>query len=304
MNVVDASSVICQFAQLMPDMPIIPGLAALAPRYEVLVCDIWGVVHNGREAFPGVVDCLKRFRREFGVVLLLSNAPRPNGPIRDQLAGLGVPSDAYDALVTSGDLTRQLMAERAPLKLHHVGPDRDLPLFEGLQVTRVSIAEAQAIVCTGPFDDTKEGPDDYRDYWHDALKRMLPFYCANPDLVVQRGDQLIYCAGALAQSYEQHGGRVVYLGKPHLPVYDFVERHLVEVAGRTIPRAKWLAVGDGLKTDIAGAKRAGLDALLITGGIHEPELSGSDGTPDPTKIATVFAAQGLAAVAAMRRLVW
>lgn len=288
----------------MSDTPIIQGLAALAPRYDVLVCDIWGVVHNGREAFPGVVDCLKRFRQTSGVVLLLSNAPRPNGPIRDQLSGLGVPADAYDALVTSGDLTRQLMAERAPLNLHHVGPDRDLPLFEGLRVTRVAMAEAQTIVCTGPFDDTTEGPDDYRDYWQDALERKLPFYCANPDLVVQRGDQLIYCAGALAQGYEQQGGHVVYLGKPHLPVYDFVERHLAHLTGRTIPRAKWLAVGDGLKTDIEGAKRAGIDALLITGGIHEPELSGSDGAPDPAKIAAVLAAQGLSAVAAMRRLVW
>jgi HAD superfamily hydrolase (TIGR01459 family) len=288
----------------MQDAVIISGLGLLAPGYDALVCDVWGVIHNGREAFPGVVDCLKRFRNNGGVVLLLSNAPRPNGPIRDQLSGFGVPADAYDAIVTSGDLTRRLMADRAPLKLHHIGPDRDLPLFEGLQVTRVAMADAQAIVCTGPFDDTKEGPDDYRDYWHEALKRKLPFYCANPDLVVQRGDQLIYCAGALAQSYEGQGGHVVYLGKPHLPVYDFVERHLAEAAGRAIPRAKWLAVGDGLKTDIAGAKRAGIDALLITGGIHEPELSATDGAPHPAKIAAVLAAQNLSAVAAMRRLVW
>jgi HAD superfamily hydrolase (TIGR01459 family) len=288
----------------MPDTPIIQGLSLLAPRYDALICDIWGVIHNGREAFPGVVDCLVRFRREQGVVLLLSNAPRPNGPIRDQLSGLGIPAGAYDALVTSGDLTRQLIAERAPLKLHHVGPDRDLPLFEGLQVIRVAMAEAQAIVCTGPFDDTKEGPDDYRGYWREALQSKLPFFCANPDLVVQRGDQLIYCAGALAQSYEGQGGHVVYLGKPHLPVYDFVERHLASVTGRTIPRSKWLAVGDGLKTDIAGAKRAGIDALLITGGIHEPELSDHAGAPDPAKIATVLSAQSLSAVAAMRRLVW
>lgn len=301
---VDAHSPICHFARPMPDTPIIQGLSLLAPRYDALICDIWGVIHNGREAFPGVVDCLKRFRASSGTVLLLSNAPRPNGPIRDQLAGFGVPPDAYDALVTSGDLTRQLMAERAPLKLHHLGPDRDLPLFENLAVARVALADAEAIVCTGPFDDTKEGPDDYRDYWKPALARRLPFYCANPDLVVQRGDQLIYCAGALAQAYEEQGGEVVYLGKPHLPIYDFVERHLAKTIGRTIARNKWLAIGDGLKTDILGAKRAGLDALLITGGIHEPELSGAGGEPDPAKIATVLAAQGLSAIAAMRRLVW
>lgn len=290
----------------MPPPAIIQGLAALSARYDALVCDIWGVIHNGREAYPGVVACLKAFRQQ-GVVLLLSNAPRPSGPIRAQLASLDVPAEAYDAIVTSGDLTRSLLAEksaRGPFKLHHVGPDRDLPLFEGLAVERVPLTEAEAIVCTGPFDDTKEGPDDYRTYWPAALARRLPFYCANPDLVVQRGDDLIYCAGALAQSYEAQGGEVVYLGKPHRPVYDFVAARLTEVAGRTIPSAKWLAIGDGLKTDIAGATRAGIDALLITGGIHESELSDASANPDSAKIEAVLAAQTLKAVAAMRRLIW
>jgi len=291
----------------MPDPRIIPGLSLLAPAYDALICDVWGVIHNGRETYPGAAECLKRFRRT-GIVLLLSNAPRPNGPIRAQLASLGVPSDAYDAIVTSGDLTRRLLIDRTSsgvaLNIHYVGPDRDLSLFEDIRVERVAMKDAAAIVCTGPFDDMKEGPDDYRDYWTDALARRLPFFCANPDLVVQRGDRLIYCAGALAQVYERQGGEVVYLGKPHLPVYDFVERHLTELAGRAIPRAKWLAVGDGLKTDIAGAKRAGMAALLITGGIHEAELSDEAGTPDATKIAATLVAQDLSAVAAMRRLVW
>jgi HAD superfamily hydrolase (TIGR01459 family) len=282
-------------------MKIISGLLELSANYDVLVCDIWGVIHNGREAYPGVVDSLRRFR-ENGIVLLLSNAPRPNGPIREQLASLSVTEDAYDALVTSGDLTRRLLIERAPLNIHHVGPHRDLPLFENLAVHCVEMKEAQAIVCTGPFDDTKEGPDDYRDYWHDALARRLPFYCANPDLVVQRGDHMIYCAGALAQVYESQGGDVLYLGKPHAPVYAFVAERLRELAGRDIPREKWLAVGDGLKTDIAGATRAGIDSLLITGGIHESELAHADGAPDPAKIARVYAAQKLKSVAAMRRL--
>ena len=284
-------------------MKIISGLNEIAANYDVLVCDIWGVVHNGVEAFPGVVDTMRRFR-ENGIVLLLSNAPRPNGPIREQLASLAVPADAYDALVTSGDLTRQVLAERAPLKIHRVGPDRDAPLYEGLDVVLVPLAEAEAIVCTGPFDDTKEGPNDYRDYWHEALARRLPFYCANPDLVVQRGDRLIYCAGALAQDYERQGGEVIYLGKPHGPVYAFVAERLRDLIGRDIPRAKWLAVGDGLKTDIAGATRAGIDSLLITGGIHEGELAEADGTPDPAKIDRVYAAQNLKSVAAMRRLLW
>lgn len=290
----------------MQSIPIVPGLSALAPRYEALICDVLGVVHNGREAYAGVVDCLSAFRKH-GIVLLLSNAPRPSPPIRGQLASLDVPDSAYDTIVTSGDLTRKLLAERAAksvFKIHHVGPDRDLPLFEGLNVARVAMKEAAAIVCTGPFDDTKEGPGDYRDYWHDALARRLPFYCANPDLVVQRGDDMIYCAGALAQVYEAQGGEVIYLGKPHLPVYDFVAERLTQTAGREVPRGRWLAVGDGLRTDILGARRAGIDACLITGGIHETELADERGDPDTHKIAAVLKAQNLAAVGAMRRLVW
>ncbi len=284
-------------------MKIITGLSELAANYDVLVCDIWGVIHNGREAFPGVVETLRRFR-ENGIVLLLSNAPRPNGPIREQLASLSVIADAYDTLVTSGDLTRRLLVERAPLNVHHVGPQRDLPLFENLAVHRVAMEEADVIVCTGPFDDTKEGPDDYRDYWKNALARRLPFYCANPDLVVQRGDHMIYCAGALAHQYEDQGGEVHYLGKPHAPAYAFVAERLHELTKRHIPREKWLAIGDGLKTDILGATRAGIDSLLITGGIHERELARDDNTPDPAKIERVFAAQNLKSVAAMRRLLW
>jgi HAD superfamily hydrolase (TIGR01459 family) len=167
----------------------------------------------------------------------------------------------------------------------------------------VPLADAEAIVCTGPFDDTKEGPEDYRDYWKPALARRMPFYCANPDLVVQRGDQLIYCAGALGQDYERQGGDVLYLGKPHAPVYDFVEARLKERA-RPVPRAKWLAIGDGLKTDIKGATDANIAALLITGGIHEAELADATLKPDPAKIAAVLNAGSLKATAAMRRLVW
>lgn len=289
----------------MPQPPIIAGLAELAPHYGALLCDVWGVIHNGREAFPGVVECLRTYRKQ-GVVLLLSNAPRPSPPIREQLASFGVPADAYDTIVTSGDLTRKLLAEKSAhgtFKIHRVGPDRDAPLYEGLNIAPVAMDEAEAIVCTGPFDDNKEGPDDYRDYWKPALARRLPFYCANPDLVVQRGDQLIYCAGALAQDYQRQGGEVVYLGKPHAPVYDFVEARLKELA-RPVPRAKWLAIGDGLKTDIKGATDAGLAALLITGGIHEAELSDASHEPDPAKIAAVLNAGALKATAAMRRLVW
>lgn len=291
----------------MSAISILPGLRALAPNYQVLVCDIWGVIHNGRSAFDGVVDCLKAFRRDHGKVLLLSNAPRPSAPIREQLQGFGVPPDTYDTIVTSGDLTRKLLGERSKFgtyRIHHVGPERDLTLFEGLDLARVAIDDAQAIVCTGPFDDNTEGPENYKDYWHLALDRNLPFLCANPDLVVQRGDQMVYCAGALAEDYQRRGGDVTFLGKPHLPVYDFVAGRLKELAGTSIPRQKWLAIGDGLKTDILGATRAGIDALLITGGIHETELADPAGTPDVRKIQSVLDERDLKAIGAMRRLVW
>ena len=287
---------------------IIPGLSALAPRYDVLLCDVWGVIHNGREAFPGVVECLSQARTGGRTVVLLSNSPRPSEGVKSQLESFGVPRDSYSGVVTSGDLTQALFAERTSggraFKVYHIGPDRDSPLYDGSSVARVTLAQADAIVCTGPFDDTTEGPEDYRELWGRALALRLPFICANPDLVVQRGDRLIYCAGALAKLYEEMGGEVLYLGKPHAPVYDFVARRLVELTGHPVPRNKWLAIGDGLKTDILGATRAGVDALLIAGGIHEQEFSDASGAPDPTRIAQILDRDGLKIVAAMRRLVW
>lgn len=289
-------------------IPIIPGLSALLPRYELLVCDVWGVIHNGRETYHGVVDCLKAARTADKYVLLLSNAPRPSAPIHEQLQSLGVPRDAYDTLVTSGDLTQSVIADRTKdgetLRVFHVGPERDLTLFEGFKVARVAMPEAQVMICTGPFDDTKEGPDDYRELWAKARALNLPLICSNPDFVVQRGDQLIYCAGALAKVYEEMGGKVLYLGKPYQPVYDYVAARVHGLLRRHIARDKWLAIGDGLKTDLAGATRAGIDALLISGGIHAPELSNADGSPDPARIAQVLSRDKLKAVATMRRLVW
>jgi HAD superfamily hydrolase (TIGR01459 family) len=290
-------------------IPILGGLSALAPRYEMLLCDVWGVLHNGREAFPGVVDCLRRARAVGNLVLLLSNAPRPSEPIKRQLESLQVPRDAYDGVVTSGDLVQNVFAERTAgereLRVLHVGPDRDLSLFEGFPlVKRVAMDQAEAIVCTGPYDDTTEAPDDYRALWADARTANLPLICANPDILVQRGEQMIYCAGALAAVYEEMGGEVLYLGKPHLPVYDFVARRVRSLVGRDVAKSAWLAVGDGLRTDILGATRAGIDALLITGGIHEQELADANGMPNSLRIVEVLRRDDLKAVAAMRRLVW
>ncbi len=205
-------------------VPLIEGLSAIADRYDAVLCDIWGVLHDGRQAFPPASDALVAFRRRGGAVVLLSNAPRPNAAIRPQVIRLGVSPDAFDAIVTSGDVTIALIAERGAAPVHHIGPRRDLALFEaaaaraGARPVLVGLEEASYVLCTGLFDDTVESPDDYAERLSALAARGLTLICANPDLVVHRGADLIYCAGALAQAYEALGGETIYAGKPHAPI--------------------------------------------------------------------------------------
>src|SRR4051794_16894192 len=187
-------------------LPATPaGLGEIAERYDVLLCDVWGVVHNGRESFRGACEALVRFRRERGPVILISNAPRPYGPVIEQLDGLGVPREAWSRIVTSGDATRALLAERAPGPVWKLGPDRDWPLYAGIHLEVSDLDHAAFISCTGPFDDEAEEPGDYRERFVGAVARGLEMICANPDIVVQRGNKLVYCGGALAQLYETLG---------------------------------------------------------------------------------------------------
>ncbi|HKT54717.1 MAG TPA: TIGR01459 family HAD-type hydrolase, partial [Caulobacteraceae bacterium] len=185
---------------------IIQGLSEIANHYDALLCDVWGVIHNGRESFPAALDALARFKRERGPVILISNAPRPNGDVRPQLEALKVPPDIWSGFVTSGDATRALLAERAPGPAWAIGPARDAPLYHGLGLEFAGPDEAAFIACTGPEDDTKETPKDYRTRLETAARRGLTMICANPDRVVQRGDQLVYCGGALADLYTGLGG--------------------------------------------------------------------------------------------------
>jgi HAD superfamily hydrolase (TIGR01459 family) len=288
----------------MTDLPrILSGLSEIADAYDALICDVWGVVHDGHSPRRAAVDALHRFRKTRGPVVLLSNAPRPVSDIEKQFARLGVALDCYDAIITSGTAAREDIARRAqgntPLPILHIGPERDRGIFEGLAIGFVTKPDtAAAVVCTGLYDDDNESPADYRNLLEAIRKRQLTFLCANPDIVVQRGGRLVYCAGALAQTYEMIGGSCIYYGKPFAPVYEAALAALKRSARRDI--AHPLAVGDGIVTDIAGANAMGIDAVFIADGIHGAEIP--ELARGPMK--EFFDAHRVVARAAMRGLVW
>ena len=272
---------------------ILTGLAEIAHEYDALVCDIWGVLHDGRAALPGAVAALKRFRSERGRVVLLSNAPRPKRDVEAMFVRFGVALDCYDEIVTSGIATRADLERRRPKRMFHLGPERDTGIFEGLGIALTGIAEAEIVLNSGLFDDEVETPAGYRDRLAEMKARGLLMLCANPDWVVQRGGRLIYCAGALADAYEKMGGQVVYYGKPMPAIYDFVRA--------AAPGARrLLAIGDGLHTDIKGANAVGLDALFVADGIHGEDVA----EMTQGHMAELFAKAGVTARAAMRSLLW
>jgi HAD superfamily hydrolase (TIGR01459 family) len=286
----------------MPSLPnILTGLREIAPQYDAIVCDVWGVLHNGRSAYLEAADALRRFQAERGPVILLTNAPRPVGDIEQMCQRLGVPLDCYDAIMTSGVAAREDLAHRArtrELKILHLGPERDHGVFVGLPIESVGVEHAEIVLCTGLYDDDNETPDDYADIFAKMKARGLVMLCANPDIVVERGDKLIWCAGALARDYEKLGGGVVYYGKPHRPIYDTALALAEKIAGRKIRHP--LAIGDGADTDIKGANKMGIDALFIAQGVHAAQL----GELTVDGIAQLFTVPGVHAEAAMRALVW
>lgn len=260
-----------------PKFSYIAGLGDIAFNYDAVIADIWGIVHNGVEPFETACEALRRFRMEYGPVVLVSNAPRPSSSVAEQLDALGVTSEVYDAIVTSGDVTSFALEQRQVTNVFHLGPERDLPLIETLNVRLCDIDEAEAVLCTGLVDDTTEIPEDYGDMFSEFEDNDLTMICANPDLVVERGDRLIYCAGALAQAYEGLGGEVIYAGKPYPEIYKLALATIEEHAGREIEKSKILAIGDGLRTDIRGALNAGIPCLFVAGGIHGGDLIKADG---------------------------
>ena len=287
----------------MTSPKLVAGLAALTDRYDVLLCDVWGVIHNGREAFPEACQALARYRAQGGEVLLISNAPRPAAGVVEQLDRLGVGREAYSLVVTSGDATRRLLAARAPGPAWKLGPARDDPLYDGLGLQFSDLDAAAFIACTGPFDDEAETPEDYRARFVAATARGLPMICANPDIVVQRGDKLIYCGGALAQLYEALDGQVLMAGKPHALIYGLALAEAARLKGAPVERARVLCIGDGPRTDLRGANAQGLDALFIAAGIHGQEILAKGGL-DVAMMDHVFETEGVTAAWAMAELVW
>lgn len=277
---------------------LITGLSELAPDYDGILSDIWGVVHNGVAAHRAAVEALQRYRALGGRVVLITNAPRPARQVREMLDRLKVDRDAYDDIVTSGDVTRRLLGEHLGRRVFHLGPERDKPIFEGLDFAFGNADDSDFVLCSGPFDDETEGPEDYRDMLEALRARDVEMICANPDIVVERGDRLLYCAGALCELYEAMGGRVIYAGKPHGPIYDTALAALDEAAGGQVTRRRVMAIGDSVRTDLMGAHGMGLDALFIIAGIHAGE---SDG---PDALARLFADAGARPKAVLPALKW
>jgi HAD superfamily hydrolase (TIGR01459 family) len=284
---------------------LIAGLAEIADHYDAILCDVWGVIHNGRESFPDACAALARFQETRGPVVLISNAPRPASDVVGQLRGLGVPDAAWSGFVTSGDATRQALSDRAPGPAWAIGPARDASLYTG---TGVALAETEDgavfISATGLFDDEIETPEDFRDRLAACAARDLLMICANPDIVVQRGDKMIYCAGALAALYETLGGRVLMAGKPHPPIYAAAYAEVERLAGGTVAKHKVLAIGDGLPTDIKGAANEGLPVLFIASGIHGADTMTPDGRLQPERLAALLTEAQAKADYAVASLRW
>jgi HAD superfamily hydrolase (TIGR01459 family) len=281
-------------------MQLLESLDSIAAGYDAILCDVWGVVHNGRRAYAPACEALARFRANGGAVILVTNVPKPRGPIPAQFDRLGVPRDAWDGLVTSGDAIRVELEKRAPGPMHKIGPPHDAPLWEGLGLQQSDLDDAAFLAVSGLNNDGAETPADYADLLRAARARDLDLVCANPDIVVRVGDRSVWCAGALARDYEKLGGRVILAGKPHAPIYHLALREL-EDAGRKPDRARILAIGDGIPTDVRGANAQNIDCLFIAGGMHGDALL-ADGAVDLAKVEPAFAAENVHARYAMAEL--
>ncbi|WBU59161.1 TIGR01459 family HAD-type hydrolase [Paracoccus albus] len=284
---------------------IIQSLSEISTDYDVLFCDLWGCVHNGIRAYPSAVQALQAFRRGGGQVCLMTNAPRPAAQVEASFDRLGIPADAWDEIVTSGDAAQDaLFAGAVGRRVWHIGPEKDDAFFDppaqwadAQPIERVSLEDAEGIVCTGPFDEENETPEDYRGQFMLAREKGLKLLCANPDIVVDLGDRRIYCAGALAEFYQQLGGESLYFGKPHPPIYDLARRLL-----NLREAARVLVIGDGIRTDIAGAVGERLDSIFITGGLAAEELGEDVENPDQALLTDWLSNAQLTPTFAMGRL--
>jgi HAD superfamily hydrolase (TIGR01459 family) len=282
-------------------IPILSSIGALAETSDAWIVDVWGVMHNGAEAYAEACDACRKFRAAGGSVAMLSNAPRPFTAVMHQLDALGVPREVYDLGVTSGDMARAMIANMVSSgagRVLHIGPERDKGLFEGLGIEFAAADTAEMVVCSGLFDDTRETPADYAGLFASLAARGVPMICANPDIMVERGKALVYCAGALAAAYAADGGKVSYAGKPDVAIY---RRTLTDISGRRgrpVGQQRVLAIGDGIDTDLKGAHAANLRSVFIASGVHLPRgLSAA-------ALCELFADRPFAPVAALARLAW
>ncbi|WP_169567720.1 TIGR01459 family HAD-type hydrolase [Sneathiella limimaris] len=287
---------------------IVPGLADFAENYEAYILDLWGVVHNGLEPYPGVLECMAKLRENGRKILLLSNAPRTSNFVQDFLENIGVDRDVYDLILTSGDMTRMILEDkRFPYlegeskAFYQFGAERDKGLEDGLDYRKVDkLAEADFVICTGLADDETETPEHYRALLTEAAEYKLPMICANPDLTVMRGVNMHYCAGSLAQLYETLGGEVTLFGKP----YPWAYKLAMEKLDVSDP-SKILAVGDSMRTDIKGATGAGIDCVLVSGGIHAEEWGLVEGDiPTNHQVEDLVSQHGIAPTFVTGHMIW
>lgn len=280
-------------------MQLLTSIAPLAPEADVWFLDIWGVLHNGHKPFAGAVDACQTFRKGGGHVVLVSNSPRPRPGVIKQLDDIGVARDAFDDVITSGDVSRALISDAASVPLLHIGPKRDVPLFDGLTVAFADASAAGIAVCSGLYDDETETPADYAELLAQLRARDVPMICANPDIKAERGGKLIYCAGAIAAAYEKIGGRLQYAGKPYPPIYKAAMDFASRLTGGDVPKGRVLAIGDGVATDIRGASLAGIRSVFVASGVHVARgVSVADAAD------ALFAGESHKPIGLMTALVW
>ncbi|MBN9062568.1 MAG: TIGR01459 family HAD-type hydrolase [Rhizobiales bacterium] len=274
------------------------GLSAVADRYDTLFCDIWGVLHDGLRENAPAGEALERFRAQGGTVVLVTNAPIPQAAVARLLDKKQVRRQAWDAIVSSGDVTRSLLVERGGGGVFHIGPDRDLSLFADLPTARAPMETASVAVVTGLVREETESAEDYLPQLQQMRARYLDLVCANPDRVVHVGDRLLPCAGAIGDLYEELGGVVLWAGKPHAPIYDMALAKARALRGADIDKARILMIGDSVRTDLAGATAYGLDALFVSRGIHR------DGADDNEAAALMLREAGADAIGVTPFLRW
>jgi HAD superfamily hydrolase (TIGR01459 family) len=286
-----------------PNPSRVAGLSEIAGDYRFVLCDAWGVLHNGVRAYPAAVDALIRAREAGIVVLVLTNAPRPVGDVMKQFERFGVDPRAFDGIVTSGEAARDYLRARQGASAFYLGPERDRAVFEGLGLNLTGPEDAALIACAGLVDDERETPEDYAPRMAGWVERGLVFVCANPDKVVERGDRIIWCAGALADKYASLGGETVLFGKPHAPIYAIALARFGQIAGAPADPTAVLAIGDAAETDLRGANDAGLDVLFVTAGIHA-EGFGPRHDPDGAAVSAFLIGHNLGARAYLPHLAW